>query len=283
MAVNASIQLQTKLKSDHIVVIPVNLLQSLLESNIKQQEAIKHLSDTMEKFVTEFFTRMENETLSDQLSNSTKMTDATTASSDGLQHKILAKLDELSRYLASHNQLKNNSVETDLKKSANRRKTLLSKIRRAEQLSQYYSELITRNDPFVPRMFRTKVNGSTPDFEKPAHKDMAITRVKNEINLMVGRVKHWRNELGNLESSINTAVASLDESKRFHFFSRLSKDEENVERNRALSFDKIRRSYEKEMDTFAFDKELYLLSVEKKKRHMNNYQGPSQLRYWKYK
>ncbi len=111
MAVYASIQLQTTLKSDHIVVIPVNLLQSLLESNIKQQEAIKHLSDTMEKFVTEFFTRMENETLSDQLPNSTKMTDATTASSDGLQHKILAKLDELSRYLASHNQLKNNHEE----------------------------------------------------------------------------------------------------------------------------------------------------------------------------
>ena len=108
MAVNTSIQSSTNLKVDQIVVISVDLLQSLLESNNKQHEAIKHLSDTMEKFVNEFLnTRMENESLRDQYRSSVKTNDSNVSnhsmtSSDELQQEILAKLDALSRTLASN-------------------------------------------------------------------------------------------------------------------------------------------------------------------------------------
>ncbi len=293
MAVNTSIQSSTNLKVDQIVVISVDLLQSLLESNNKQHEAIKHLSDTMEKFVNEFLnTRMENESLRDQYRSSVKTNDSNVSnhsmtSSDELQQEILAKLDALSRTLASNTPLANKSIETELKESANRRKILLSKINRAENLSRYYTKLVTRDDPFVPRMFRTKVNRSTPDFEKPTHKEMAITRVKHEVALMVDRMKHWKIQLQKLESSINAAVTSLDKSKTIDFYSRLAKDEENVERDRAESFDKIHRSYEMEMNANEGDKELYLLTYVKERsirgRYRKKYRSNSQFGLSNYK
>ena len=266
MAVRTTFQSLTDLKNDNIVVIPADLLQSLLESNKKQQDAINHLSNTMEKFVTEFSNAAkEHERLRSQLCSSLEtiaenIGKQTTAPSDTFQRDLLTKL----------------------KKSAGRRKTLLSKTLRAENLTQYYTELIDRDDPFVPRMFRTKVSKSTPEFEKPIHKELAITKVSNEINLMVERVENWKIQLQNLESNISITASSLDESKRTDFYFRLSKDEEKIKRDRTESFEKIRQSYEEEMRSY--DKELFLLTFEKEQRtrarHTKTYRSYSRYNRW---
>ena len=119
--------------------------------------------------------------MSDHVGNHT-----TTVSNDEFQHQLLTKLDVLCCTLTPNSKTNKSTdpIDQRLKQTVRRRKTLLSKIRRAEQLSEYYIELTDQTDPFVPRKFRSKVNRSTPDDEKFLHKDLAIYKAKAEASMM---------------------------------------------------------------------------------------------------
>ena len=266
MAVGITDQSENHSKNE-VVCIPTDLLQSLLESNAKQHEALIQMTKSMEKIVTEFSNAVKDnerlrqhcaslDTSSDHVGNHT-----TAASNDEFQHQLLGKLDVLCRTITPNPKTSKSTDPTDrrLKQTVRRRKTLLSKIRRAEQLSKYYIELTDRADPFVPRKFRSKVNISTPEDEKYLHKDLAIYKAKSEANLMKLRMEDWKSQLVNLESEIDSTTSSFEDSKRKEFYSRLSKDADRVYRNRTKSFEKLRRSYEAEINSVA-DKELFLLT-----------------------
>ena len=264
MAVGITEQSENHSKND-LVCIPTDLLQSLLESNAKQHEAVIQLTKSIEKIVTEFSNAVkDNERLrqhcaslhpSEHVVNHT-----TTASNDEFQHQLLTKLDVLCQSVTPTKPTKStNPADRRLKQTVRRRKTLLSKICRAEQLSEYYIELTDQTDPFVPRKFRSKINRSTPEDEKFLHKDLAIYKAKAEADLMKLRMKDWKAQLVNLESEIDSTTSSFDHSKRKEFYSRLTKDADRVYRNRTKNFEKLRRSYEAEINSVA-DKELLLLT-----------------------
>ncbi len=258
-------------KNEDIVVIPGELLRSLLESYTKQQDAIIQINSTMGKFINEFSNAAkENERLRSQLHNSldsiARNVNNETAPSENFQQKLLTKLDALNQLLASKNSSTNEQIKVELKKSADRRNALLSKTLRAEKLSKYYAELIDRPDPFVPHMYRSKINKSTPEFEKEHYKQFAIRRVGSEIKLLEMRVKNWKTQISDLESSINVAASSLEDSERKAFYSRVSKNEEETKRFRAEGFEKLRRSYDDEINSGA-NKDLFLLTLAERQRN----------------
>ena len=253
--------------NDDTVIVPADLLNSLLESNAKQLVAINNWNSTIENFLGQFSqATIKNHSLQIQLRDSVNTLagyteKSSTTRNETFQQQLLEKLDALNESLASDFSPSRKQIELEMKKLADRRGILLSKCLRAEKLSKYYSELLDRPNQFVPPMYRTKINKSTPEFELPHHKQLAIDRVRSEVNLLETRVINWKKQIQELESSLNTSASSLDESGRADFYARLSKDDEKVMRHREESFEKIRQSYEREINVEGADKDLFLLTI----------------------
>ena len=139
MAVGITEQSENHSKNE-IVCILTDLLQSLLESNAKQHEALIQLTKSMEKIVTEFSNAVrDNERLRQHCASLDTPSEhmgipTTTASNDEFQHQLLTKLDVLCQTLTfnSKSTKSNNPTDRRLKQAVSRRKTLLSKIRRAD-------------------------------------------------------------------------------------------------------------------------------------------------------
>ena len=97
----------------------------------------------------------------------------------------MEKLCELSKTIASSNATTSGvSLDEKLKKYADKRKEILLKTIRAEKLSEYYTELINAETPYVPHKFRTKISRTTPKFKKPFHKEDSINKEKSQVKLM---------------------------------------------------------------------------------------------------
>ena len=258
---------QQKMTNDDTVIVPADLLNSLLESNAKQLVAIDNLSRTIEKFLDTFSqATIKNQSLQAQLRDSVdtlaEYTEkSSTTRKETFQQQLLEKLDTLTESLASEFSPSRKQIEQEMKKLADRRGILLSKCLHAEKLSKYYSDLLARPNQFLPPMYRTKINETTPAFELPHHKQLAIDRVRSEVKLLETRVINWRKQMQEFESSLNTSASSLDESGRADFYARLAKDDEKAMRNREESFEKIRQSYEREINREGADKDLFLLTI----------------------
>ena len=126
-------------------------------------------------------------------------------------------------------------------------------------------------------MYRTKINQTTPEFEKDVHKDCAIHKVTAEIKLMEGRIKNWKSELEKWEMDANKRLQEVNETDRIEFLTSLTEADATIQRDRSKSFEKIKQSYEEEMNGEATDPELFLLSYAEKdkndKRFSKNARG----------
>ena len=103
-------------------------------------------------------------------------------------------------------------------------------IRRANELSEYFTELLTMTPPYAHRQYRTKVNRNTPEYEKKIHSDNTIHKVNQEIQLMKERVKNWTVELQSVQETIDNTLQQLDDNRKDKF-NKIMKEESDKQLN----------------------------------------------------
>ena len=188
---------------------------------------------------------------------------------DDFHHSLLEKIDKLSQAIAS-NGVSVVSPDDKLKKIAERRREILGKTIRAKKLSQYYNELVSGGIPYVPHMYRTKISRTTPEFEKPIHKEDAISKTKKEVRLMTERIKNWEAELAKLEVETNRLLESVDLPEREQYQASLLIDDETVERERSNSIEKLKQTYDEEMNREGAEPDSFLLTYAEKSNTNRN-------------
>ena len=78
-----------------------------------------------------------------------------------------------------------------------------------QQFSSYYETLINQERPYAPAKCREKVNESTPNYEKELTQQQSIDAVKDEINTLEERHKHWLIELNDYDKNIRQFEETL--------------------------------------------------------------------------
>ena len=137
-------------------------------------------------------------------------------------------------------------------------------------LSTYYTELLQRDEPFVPHKFRSKITRSTEEFEKENLKDSVIYSMNNQIKTMDHHVNKWKEELTKIEEDVNEILATVSETKRKEFIDKSANDDEQNKRERTNSYDKLKKTYEEEMNAADADADLFLLTYAEKDTSYNN-------------
>ena len=286
MAVRTTRQSLTDLKesitnTEDIVIIPAEIFTSLVESNAEQHDKLIQITGNLDKMISEFTQQMknaaqENAALQIKLCETLERVAGNVAvppmlpDDDGFQQSLLTKLDVLTQTIASNGSMSGQSKDDQLKKMAERKKLLLTKTIRSEKLSEYYKELLQQENPFVPHMYRSKIHRTTPEFEKEYHKQIAIDTVNSQIKLLDARVNNWKQELLKTETELNEILATLQESRQKEFTDNAAKDADNTKRERAKSFDKLKQSYEEEMNAADADTDLFLLAYAEKDNQNNS-------------
>ena len=242
-----------------IVIIPAQLLIKLLSTHATALDMYAKTAENFNEALNKFSSQAETTTAALNCVT-TALENLRNERDSDFQNSLLEKLDDLSKTFASNAGTSGVSHEEKLKKYSKKRNGLLAKTIRSEKLSEYYSELINADTPFVPRKFRTKVTHTTPEFEKPLHKEDSIYRVSIQIKLMEERIKNWRTELNNLDNDINTSIQSMDAKDRESFLAIISDGEEEVRRERTQSVEKLKQTYMKEMNKDGVDPDLFLLN-----------------------
>ena len=257
-------ELRNAVKNDNkdVVIIPADLLMNLLSTHTEAQdkfiatteifnETVKLFSDHAAK-TSESLERIAN--VMERMKN---------RGDDDFHNSLLEKMDKLSQTIAS-NGVSNVSHDDKLKKNVERRKEILGKTIRAKKLSQYYDELVNAEVPYVPHMYRTKITRTTPEFEKPIHREDAISKTKKEVRLMAERIKNWEAQLAKLESESNRLLESVNATEREQYHASLLIDNETVERERSNSIDKLKQTYDEEKNIEGADPDSFLLTYAEK-------------------
>ena len=126
---------------------------------------------------------------------------------------LLEKVDNLCKQIKRQNynprkntKSKTNEIYDDVIKE---RRFKYYQYYRAEQLKEYYQELIHKDEPFVPPKFRLKINEGTPEFEKELKREHSIKNVVRECNLLSIRNEHLLKEIKQLDNSVETKINKL--------------------------------------------------------------------------
>ena len=239
-----------------IVIIPAELLIKLLSTHATTQETF---TKTAETFMEKFSLQIEKTAaVLDRVAIA--LESRQNERHDDFHQSLLEKLSELSSTIASNATTSGVSLEEKLKHYTDKRKEILSKTIRAEKLSEYYTELINADTPYVPHKFRTKISHTTPEFEKPFHKEDSINKVSYQIKLMNERVKNWKEELQRLETDTNLSIQGMNDNDRDTFLANIAKCDDAVVKDRTQSVDKLRETYEKEMNKSGVNPDLFLLN-----------------------
>ena len=81
---------------------------------------------------------------------------------------------------------------------------------------------------------------------------------------MEERIKNWEAELAKLESETNRLLESIDGAERTEYQASIHTDDETVERERSNSINKLKQTYEEEMNKEGADPDSFLLTYAEK-------------------
>ena len=257
-------ELRNAIRNDDkdVVIIPAEFLMNLLSTHAEAQDKFIATTEKFNETVRGFseYAAKTSESLCQMANVLERMENG---ANDAFHHSLLEKMDKLSQAIAS-NGVSVVSHADKLKKNAERRREILGKTIRAKKLSQYYDELVSADTPYVPHMYRTKISRTTPEFEKPIHKEDAISKTRKEVRLMTERIKNWELELAKLEAETNRLLESVDLPEREQYQASLLTDDETVERERSSSIEKLKQTYDEEMKREGAEPDSFLLTYAEK-------------------
>ena len=270
------------LSENDYVLIPSDIFTQILDDNYKTQEHLlnghRQMVET-QRSTNEALTKIaaaleglgaaSQEHSINQLDKMDKIADTIEcmcASSQEHSTNLLAKMDNLISTISSTNNTVNATTpittDDEFKTLTQRKCNKEQQIRRATELSEYYTELLARNPPFVQRKYRTKINRNTPEFEKKIHSDNTVQKVKQEIHLFQERVKNWTVEVQTLQGQIDGVLRSVSEIQANKFNKMLSDETERQQNEWSDKFALLKRTVSRDIDSGASQ---YLLKYADKK------------------
>ena len=183
-------------QSSGICVIPKESLELLIRDNINLHTATQQLNERMVESIEKLNAFHER--------NATEQTEA--------RRDLNERLDTLIEKISMNNPLSQQSsfdVESELKK----RKDIIEKQTRNQEISKYYDELLNEPEPFVRPEFRTRVNKTTTERELVHRRQQAIERVKTEIKVMEDRVVEWTEKKNELDQRFEEYLSANEEKR----------------------------------------------------------------------
>ena len=81
---------------------------------------------------------------------------------------------------------------------------------------------------------------------------------------MTERIKNWETELAKLEAETNRLLENVDPPEREQYRASLLTDDETVERERSNSIDKLKQTYDEEMNREIAEPDSFLLTYAEK-------------------
>lgn len=224
-----------------------------------------------EQFHKDLITQMHhnNKELIDSLNNGfTQLTTAINFKSDedkALNKQLLSKLDNLTNAIkdSSTSYVPNNkeipvSTPTLPKPDEKQLKTRNDKFYqafRSQEISNYYSSLISQEEPFIPPTFRPKLGKNTPEYEKDIKRNHAVDNVKREIDLLNARVTQFKQIIEEIDNKYLNQVetSNLDNENKVKITSeykkRIENDEEQTRKEWLKNFHKLQDTYNKEQES----------------------------------
>ena len=145
----------------------------------------------------------------------------------------------------------------DNKDSTNKKilklKDLRGRYLRSENTSQLMEELLAKDNPYVQRKFRVKVNKDTHEDEITCYKADAADNAKREVSKMKVRMKRWEDEINILKTEIAAALSNpnLPLQKKVKYEEQMIKNEEINTKEREEAVMKIKKEYEDEIKSGA--------------------------------
>ena len=208
-----------------IVIISSDLFTRILDDNKQTQDQLLNVHQQM--LDTQ---RSTNEALT-KIATALESMNASTGEQSST---LLSKMDELISKISTSNATLSTTTQpiTDdnLKQMVYKKCNKEQQIRRANELSEYFTELLAMNPPYAHRQYRTKVNRNTPEYEKKIHSDNTIHKVNQEIQLMKERVKNWTVEIQSMQETIDNTLQHLDDN-RVEKFNKILKEESEKQLN----------------------------------------------------
>ena len=241
-------------QSSGICVIPKESLELLIRDNINLHTATQQLNEEMVESIEKLNAFHER--------NATEQTEA--------RRDLNERLDTLKEKISMNNPLSQQSsfdVESELKK----RKDIIEKQTRNQEISKYYDELLNEPEPFVRPEFRTRVNKTTTERELVHRRQQAIERVKTEIKVMEDRVVEWTEKKNELDQRFEEYL-SANEEKRTDIERQMEAQVRTIKENfERTSLAKLKKTDDDEkLKSFE-----YLLKVSNNSNDALNYRGQS--------
>ena len=188
---------------DLICIIPKDVLSSLITESSKYFDMVVELRQKTDTFSN--LTQKTTELNKNILDNS---------------NIIIEAINNMNRNTNSNVQKNDNNLDTlpgtteefdaNVHAELQKRKRLHYQIYRAQSLSSYYQSLLNHENPLVPTKFRTKVNTTTPEYEKEIRRKQSIDTMKREIDILDDRRRNWLVELEHYEQAIYNIINSLN-------------------------------------------------------------------------
>ena len=208
-----------------IVIIPSDLLTRILDDNKQTQDQLVNVHQQM--LDTQ---RSTNEALT-KIASALESMNSTSGEQSST---LLSKMDDLiSKISTSNTTLSTTSqpiTDDNLKQMVYKKCNKEQQIRRASELSDYFTELLAMDPPYAHRQYRTKVNRNTPEYEKKINSDDTVHKVNQQIQLMNERVKNWTTEIQSMQETIASTLQHLDEN-RVNKFNKHMKEESDKQLN----------------------------------------------------
>ena len=114
---------------------------------------------------------------------------------------------------------------------------------------------------FVPVKFRQKVNESTPNYKNKLKHQQSINPVKDEINILEEREKHWLIKLNDYDKNIQQFIKTLnlpnynEESMIAKYRCKVKEGKTRNVNNWNEHFDKLKETHSEEQDSNEIDNE----------------------------
>ena len=241
-------------QSSGLCVITKDSLELLIRDNINLHTATQQLNERLVESIEKLNTFHER--------NEIVQTES--------RRDLNEHLDTLIERISINNSLSQQDV-FDIESELKKRKDIIEKLTRNQEISKYYDELLNEPEPFVRPEFRTRVNKNTHERELVHRRQQSIERVKTEIKVMEDRVAEWTEKKNELDRRIEEYLITNEEKRadtERQMETQVRTIKENFERT---SLAKLKKSDDDEkLKSFE-----YLVKVTDNSNDALNYRGQS--------
>ena len=221
-----------RIQDEDIVIIPANILTTLLESTVNNHEALAQSHNRIGCALEQLALNLQQMQYANQ---------------GGGFNTLLEKMDILTSTIADSNtpQDASRATNAEIEEILHTYMKTEEKMLESRDLASYYEELLQKD--YVPWKFRAEITPTTPEYEKPIYADGTKERFRNQILLLQTRTQHLNRQLEQLNIEIEAVKRTLQPSKQEKLTNKMRANTERTRQKWTRSMNTIKGNYELDM------------------------------------